>query len=232
MLADIRENKMTIPEDIPADYDGVQVVGSLSALFNAKMKAPVNCVLLPRKPEGDFDGLACKLGGIFADRIEEKGLAMITAFGVAAKLRVRLAEIKGAFTPEERLALSVIRQDMRAAFEAGYDPVLRIVGKYPHPAKGSVYDFHVDNVNRLNCCYAGPATEFVRNQDILRSRSGEPVAAMGARVFNVGTGNLWLHKKRDTDAGTRETGFLHRAPATPDGAPPRLVLISNLGPGG
>jgi hypothetical protein len=222
---------MERPEYIPTDYNRIQVVHSLSDLFNAHFN-PANLILFPRELEGDFDGLARSL--VKAWRRVSGTPKDVHLFDAGT------VETLGGMedlSPVQELALEHIMRDMYEVRPlANVKPQLRVVmpGGY-EGVSATAYRFHADrgrrSSGRVLSCYNDPVTEGIRNEDAIEFDSGDRLEreifftlAPGAAVFQLHNGDIWRQAYLVNDENVPP--FIHRAPlAEPDG-PPRLILTA------
>lgn len=227
---------MDRPDYIPANYGRIKVVSSLSKLFNTAFGGPgdVNCVLYPRRLSGNFDALAWQLGEKFNRDYQQRNLT-------EDELR-RIGQIttyKGL-----KKEIGIILQDMKilktktvnsSAHRKRYSGMLRVIGHKRYNKKDGAngeYIFHEDGGNiyyeeRLLCCYNGPTTEFLRNEDALPYEDSHYryTRRRGAKSFSMGIGDIWRHLTSGYSGNV--TAFIHRAPYTPPNATPRLLLVAD-----
>lgn len=226
---------MQKPDYIPADYKRIKVASSLSELFNEKFGGPdgVNAVLLPRTLSHDFNALARWLEGteyIKNFRPNQYEGSQYPYFNVP-----RLYASKKHMKPDMAAAVDVIIQDMDAASDKTMRAELRLVrlGRGPDM-------LHHDNVASFNsmmgrfmCCYNGPVTEGVRNEDTVPVVYESALASVnhyslkeGAEIFSFRPGDLWRQLSTPNLKDVAPP-YIHRAPALRAGDAPRLLLVAS-----
>lgn len=89
-------------------------------------------------------------------------------------------------------------------------------------------NFHVDKVHlRLVTTYAGAATEWLENEDVIRGglgqRDNSQVARVGGRVRAFATGWVAI-MKGENFPGNRGNGFVHRSPSILGKGERRILL--------
>ena len=233
------------PFTLPPDYARIQVVRSFEALVETPFEGQVNAICWQRDLPGDFDEVVARLDAP----------AGITTLDEAQLMTLPLS-------PAGRAAMDVLLEDLRRLRELGQRPSLDCIHVDPRQEeRGSwptdVHSFHVDSApvptDTFLCCYAGPASECLRNDEALpRVTLPEARAELlaryggaegpgfetylhetfhdrhygpvpGARPFTLGTGNLWRLAVEHPQSPV--PACIHRAPENP-GAQPRLLLIS------
>ncbi len=223
---------MERPDNIPADYPRIQVVESLSDLFNAQFDEVIKCLLLPRALRGDFNRLANRLDDIFWGE---------GRVGTAAYAVDELEEhARKSGDPAAIDAAAVIAADMRSFSAQNVANVLvRLIraGGYGNKRSmsGKIHNFHEDGVvypfGRGLCVYNGPGTEFLRNEDALREGGSDIFQPRpGARLFTMAQGALWRQAGHNPDLHEQRyrhiPPFIHRAPQPGEKDPPRLILVA------
>lgn len=214
-------------ETLEKPYTGLYKANSLSDLFNRDHFAPANVIELPRQINGDFNGLARKLGAalnIGPDASEEIGLGRFKSI---------IRSIESDLTPEETLAAVQIHNDLRNVGSKTPNVNLRINtgDAYANHDSGAAFRFHVDGTSRLLCNYNKPAAQWLENQD------AEPDAEMmeqygyaeyfapkpGAEIHTLHTGHIYhfLGLMNTIDAPP----FVHRGMQSGPDDPPRLLLV-------
>lgn len=178
--------------------------------------------------------------------------------GVAAVFAARADADAGVLVLDEVLlratagldgrAVGVLLDDLALLEDAGRDPQLNVITRYPRDLRGlaistDVHSFHVDRApieaDTFLCTYAGASSEVLDNDDATRLIDDAEVAASvrgladegfalqfapkpGARPHSLGTGHLW---RLAVDwPGAPGPPCIHRAPF-PDGRA-RLLLIA------
>lgn len=210
---------MNRPEDIPADYSRLQVVDSPRALFRARFKGPVNCILYPSRLEGCFNELAWTLQDAKAGA-PRQDVRRISPSSLPHLIRR---------FPDFAQELELIQKDMDAAAKSGrnFEPYLRLVAPLGYEDR-ELHDFHHDTLSRTQAprlmrCYNVAATHWARNEDVA------PVAGKidlftlrsGAQEYKFNVGDIWLH----CGYPQVEVAFIHKAPPVGVDDAPRLVLV-------
>ena len=230
----------------PFDYFRIKTVRSFAELVATPFAEGVNALCWSRTLPGDFGEVVAKLGaGEGVVTIEESELLQL------------------AVSSAGRMAIDVLREDLRQLREQERDPVLNCIHDYPRDegpglVRTDVFSFHVDSApdeaDTWLCTYFGPASEGLRNEEArrkveipavrekLRKDLGAEAdneefraalrercydlhyaAVEGTRPYSFGVGNLW---RIAVDwPGSAVPPCIHRAPATPQEAPARLLLI-------
>lgn len=199
---------MPKPAYLPAAPNRILVVESMDAFLNAPFSEDVNCILYPRALTGAFNTLAREL------RQESQTF-------YAAGLE-NFAEAHPAYGSE----IGLILADIDACGHAGFQAYLRVVDSRHH-YKDIVHGFHVDfaqaGKGRAMCCYTGPVTEAVRNEDATQDGLNNRYVPKPGAVFQFQVGDLW--RQAGTMNGGNVLPFIHRAPRIAPEAVPRLVLV-------
>lgn len=178
--------------------------------------------------------------------------------GVAAAFAARADAEDGVLVLDEALlrstpgldgrAVGVLLDDLALLEDAGRDPQLNVITRYPRDLRGlaistDVHSFHVDRApieaDTFLCTYAGASSEVLDNDDATRLLDDPALAASvrgladegfalqfgpkaGALPHALGTGHLW---RLAVDwPGAPGPACIHRAPL-PDGRA-RLLLIA------
>jgi len=230
---------------LPSDYPRIRLVDSFHALVTTPLAGGVNALCWVRNLSGDFHEVVQHLAA-------GSGISTLDD----AQLRTLPVSAAG------RAAIDILLEDQRLLRDLGLSPVLDCIGEYPRDEGAvvptDVYSFHVDSApvptDTYLCCYNGPASEGLRNDqavrrvDIPETRArllglfgGDDDAAFreflaensyalhyaptaGAQPFRFGVGNLW--RIAVEHPGSPVPPCIHRAPETLPGQPPRLLLIS------
>ncbi len=211
---------MELPDYIPNDYERIQVVDDLTALFNASF-GPANVILCPRKLTGDFNALACSL----LDPKKNFSPDMV-------ELKERLEQFAGG-TDEVAQAAQTVLSDMKLMEQAGATPDLRVLGFKNKSYNDGHYFFHHDEYGTdvtktrrgvLMCCYNGPMTEGIRNEDVnFKIHKMFYIEKEGAKILRFAPGDFWRHASSVVDGQPDVPPYIHRAPVEgQDG--PRLFL--------
>jgi hypothetical protein len=144
----------------PTDYFRIRTVQSFAELMETPFADGVNALRWPRALPGDFEELVEKLGpGEEMVTIEEEQLA---ALGLSAA---------------GRLAVDILREDLRRLREAERDPVLNCIHRYRRdegtaPVRTDVFSWHVDSApveaDTWLCTYYGAPSEGLPNEEAQR----------------------------------------------------------------
>lgn len=206
---------MKRPDYIPADYNRIKIVGSLTELFNTPF-GDANCILFPRTLTGDFNALSREIAKTGLSKFLKRANAMPPELAAEeAQVKNDMQALKGAFN--------------RLVF--GSKVQLRLEKKYKLDREHSVLNFHIDGTSkpkmgRILCNYTAPVTEWIRNEDAVEGKvRGYFEAREGAPVYSFGVGDIW----RQSCRSRAMDGFIHRAPESVKDIkrsdPPRLILI-------
>ncbi|MDR3404825.1 MAG: hypothetical protein P4L99_20140 [Chthoniobacter sp.] len=230
----------------PPGYHRIKVVQSFQELVTTPFAGGVNALCWERTLPGDFREVVERLG-------VGEGIATLDD----ARLHALPVSAAG------RAATAVLLEDQRLLREHGLAPILDCIEAYPRdedPAGVStdVYSFHADSAtvetDTYLCCYNGPASEGLRNDEAQRrvdlpETRARLLALFGgeegddfrgflrescydlhyaplpqAQPFSFGIGNLW--RIAVEYPGSPVPPCIHRAPETLPGQPARLLLIS------
>lgn len=121
---------------------------------------PVNALCWPRALMGDFREVVEKLG--VGEGIITLDESLLTSLPVS---------------PEGRIAINTLLDDLRLLKELELDPVLNCIHGYPRdedagPVSTDVFSFHVDSAPveayTWLCTYYGPPSEGLRNEEAVR----------------------------------------------------------------
>ncbi len=198
---------------LPADYYGIKVVDSLSALFNTPF-GDANAILYPRTLSGDFNRVAQHLAEVRAsgyyDRLEKiADKEGRSAIGRAARTILQDIEAVSAWLRAECLPPDIRLRDNRNWNGSG------------------VERFHVDSaasqqLGRILCCYTAPTTQWIKNEDAIQTSGSTFRKARGAPVYSFRPGDIFRIKSLPRNSGLsevsvssfREDFFVHRAPSS------------------
>ena len=230
---------------LPSGYPRIRLVDSFHRLVTTPLADGVNALCWPRTLSGDFHEVV-------------KHLTAGSGITTLDEARLRALPVSAA----GRTAIDTLLEDQRVLRDLGLSPVLDCIGEYPRDESAvvptDVYSFHVDSApvptDTYLCCYNGPASEGLRNDQAVRrvdvpetrarllelygGPDGEAfreflvansyafhfAPTAGAQPFSFGVGNLW--RIAVDHPGSPVPPCIHRAPATRPGQPPRLLLIS------
>lgn len=212
MAATHQQNQTEIPAS--ARVKAVGYGGVLAGAFNKS----ASVFLHRRSLRGDFNAVATKFSVMEAGNKYSGG-------GFFSLTEADVRDWSRNFTGEESRAASVILADMARLRRAGISPLLRIVA-VPDEAD---HGFHTDPTGnaygRILCCYNGPVTQGLAAEDA-DAVGGEYLPKDGARVFSFAPGDIWRHAPRGFESSFAP--FIHAAPAAPDGAAPRMLLVGDV----
>ncbi len=228
------------------DYFRIKTVRSFAELVATPFAQGVNALCWPRTLPGDFGGVIEKFGaGAGVVTIEERELLQL-AVSPAGRMAINgLREDLRQLREQARDPVLNCIHDYPRDEEPG--PVRTDVFSF-HVDSAPV------EADTWLCTYFGPASEGLRNEEArrkveipetrekLRADLGAGAdeeefraalrehcydlhyaATEGARPYSFGVGNLW---RIAVDwPGSAVPPCIHRAPATPPGAPARLLLI-------
>jgi hypothetical protein len=94
-----------------------------------------------------------------------------------------------------------------------------------------VYSFHDDIVKwRLMCCYNGPTTEWIKNEDAINAGAFNSDAGYfvlndkdkDVEIYHFKPGDIWLHSG---NLRNKYNSFVHKAPREEFFAPSRLYTV-------
>jgi len=230
-----------------AGYGGIRVVGSFAELVETPFAGEVNALCWARKLAGDFEEVAAALaagGGAGIETVDGARLEALalSAAGAAARevLREDLRRLE-ALGLEPNLDL--VREGRR---DTSGGPVATDVFSFHADSATGEADTYL-------CSYTVAASEGLRNgealrkvdvpeirAELLRRHGGEDdegfrdyleehcydlhyAARTGAAPYSFGLGHLW--RIAIAYPGCPVAPCIHRAPATPPGGAPRLLLI-------
>lgn len=157
---------------VPLDYPRLRVVDSFEELIGTPFRDGVNAVCWRRALGGDFG----EVGRHFAtadDDITPIDEALLASLDVSSA---------------GREAVETLLDDLRLLRDAGHDPTLECVRRYPRdqdgPTSTDVYSLHVDSAtvptDTFLCTYAGAPSEGLRHDD---ARRAVDVPATRARLL-------------------------------------------------
>jgi hypothetical protein len=218
-----------IPDYVPGDYNRIKVVGSMSQFFNERF-GPQNVILYPRAVVGDFRALARWIDHEF--QIEKKKAQWIFNSQTLNRLYDRML---GA----EQFALRQILNDMDVVSRlqcSAKDSSSAVVLVVMSSAGYADSDFttatmHHDThrpgarMGRTLCCYTGPVTEWVRNEDAKLRFCGDFMYDLkqDAAIQTFRLGDIWRSAGCNI-AEDQTLPFIHRSRKQKPGNVPRLIL--------
>ncbi|MGI8820455.1 MAG: hypothetical protein ACR2ID_06280 [Chthoniobacterales bacterium] len=141
----------------PPPYFRIRAVHSFAELVATPFADGVNALCWPRSLPGDFGEVVEQLGA-------GEGIVTIAEEQLAA-LEVSVAG---------RVAIDILREDLRQLRESGRDPALNCIHRYPRdetpgPVRTDVFSFHVDSApveaDTWLCTYYGPPSEGLPNEE-------------------------------------------------------------------
>ncbi len=230
----------------PPGYKRIRVVDSFHELVTIPLEGDVNALCWERTLPGDFSKVVDLLG--VCEGVTTLDDARLNSLPVSAAGRVALDLLLEDQRFLRDLGLSPVLDCVQ-----GYprDEATRVV---PTDVYSFHVDRATGATDTYLCTYHGPASEGLRN-DEAQQRVNIPetraellklfgrednddfleylsescfdlhyVPVPGARPFSFGLGNLW--RVAVDYPGSPVPPFIHRAPATQPGQPPRLLLIS------
>ena len=229
-----------------SNYPHIKAVQSFDELASTKFADGVNALCWPRTLQGDFNEVMAQVGSIDEiTTLDDESLMSLTLSTAGS------------------VARDFLLQDQQQLRDLGLSPSLDCIPHYARdpdagPVPTDVYSFHVDSATAETdtwlCCYHGPASEGLSNEDAWRrvdipetradllNRYGGAddadfqtylnehcfdlhfVAKPGTSPFPFGVCNLW--RIATQYPGSPVPPCIHRAPSTRPGDPPRLLLIS------
>jgi hypothetical protein len=208
----------------------IKVVQSMRAFFEESFW-PANVILHARALVGDFKALASWLDREF--QIEKKQQMQTLSPESLSRLTDRMGG-------GERFAALQIIDDMKAirqsrqGEEGHFGPVLRILSSAGYESVNDYYTatFHHDRhmpagqkTGRILCCYTGPVTEWINNEDARVRFSGDMLydPLPEAEIHSFRLGEIWRAAGANFTAGQVDP-FIHRSRKQKPGDLPRLVL--------
>lgn len=145
---------------LPPNGPNIRIVGSFEELLGTPFRDGVNALCWPRTLPGDFGEVVRRLEvGPGITTIEEARLASLPV------------------SEAGRVAIAILREDLRLLREQGLLPVLDCVNGYapaddPGVIRTDVQSFHVDSAtaeaDTWLCTYYGPSSEGLRNDQAQR----------------------------------------------------------------
>jgi len=233
------------PLALPAGYPGILRVGSFAELLGTPFFGQINALCWERNLPGDFREIADGLG-------TGEGIVPVEE----VRLRAMRLSPDGQTAREILLAdLELLRvHDLLPSLDCIYSSVRDENSPLPTDVTSFHADSATVPADTFLCCYTGAPSEGLRNDEarchieipetrakLLRHYGGEDDAGFaeylidhyydlhyaplpGAKPFSFGTGNLW--RIATEYPGSPVPPCIHRAPTTPPGSPPRLLLIS------
>lgn len=217
---------------IPADYEGIKVVGDLCALLQTDFGHFANVILYPRRLKGDFEGLA----DVMAEHFQLTDSEIFIKYAD----RQKLIDFRETLSDKKLLAaLDVVLTDMEFFHHSGARPHIRILKTYTEDE--TTHEFHVDGVmqdfDRFMTCYNDPVTEFMRNDDVLKVEGHKVICKPDAPIYAFRPGDIWRQRVRNKNVSAlgkwlkkllqtdRRRAFVHRALRSDR---PRLMLVGDL----
>ena len=206
-------------------------VQTMRDFFDASF-GPANVILCNRALIGDFKALARWLDREF--QIEEKKQMLSLSVD-------QLRRLSGRMPGGESFAAGQIIKDMQDIHQSRawpgaehFGPVLRILSSDGYGSGNDYYtatlhhDVHLpagQKTGRIFCCYTGPVTEWVRNEEAKIRFQGDFMydAAPDAAIHTFRLGEIWRAAGANI-AAARTEPFIHRSCKQKPGEPPRLVL--------
>lgn len=231
---------------LPRDYPRIKFVASFEELISTPFENGINGLCWERTLEGDFEEVIRLLGGGEGiNTLEEdvlEGLPVSAAGKVAVDTMLKDLRLlqAGGHVPMVDCIHGYLRDE---------DP-----GVVPTDVYSFHADSATTEADTILCTYCGPSSEGLRNEEALRRVDVAETRATllslfggdddegfrehlsdncydlhyvpvpDARPFSFGVGNLW--RIAVAYPGSPVPPFIHRAPETLPGDPPRLLLIS------
>lgn len=144
----------------PRNYFRIRTVGSFAELVETSFADGVNALCWPRVLGGDFAEIASSLdGGDDVVAIDEEQLAALS------------------LSAPGRMAVEILRKDLRRLRGAARDPVLNCIRRYPRdessaPVQTDVFSWHTDSApveaDTWLCTYYGLSSEGLPNEQAQR----------------------------------------------------------------
>lgn len=207
------------------DYDGVKVIDSMGGLLTAEfnLHSPINAFVLPRKLEGDFDGLAVKLANL--RRSKSGHINNQTEY----RPKMFLESVRQLrMTDSEIVAAAQIYKDIIAVSQNLKPRLLLETPEYkPNSHKwhhDSSLGFSANIPSRVLCSYNAASTQFLENTDASHYKHNFYMQREGTEVKQFGYGEISKHiVAEEQDA---QNWFIHRRPDTSKITTPRLLLAA------
>lgn len=234
------------PFTLPSDYPRIQRVSSFHELVTTPFSDGVNALCWERTLPGDFSEVVALLGA--GEGVVVLDDATLQALPVSPAGRIAIETLL-----EDQRLLRQHELDPVLNCIDGY-PRDEDAGVVPTDVFSFHVDSATVEADTWLCTYHGPASEGLRQEEALR-RVDVPetraellklyggqddagfleflnencydlhyIATPGAQPFDFGFGNLW--RIATQHPGSPVPPCIHRAPATPPGTVPRLLLIS------
>lgn len=234
------------PFHLPIDYPRIKVVTSFHELITTPMESGINALCWQRELPGDFREIVQHLGagdGIVS--VEDSRLESLSLSDAGKVARDRLLE-------DQQLLRAC---DLEPSLDCIYRALRDLSGgPFPVDVFSFHVDSATGAADTYLCSYTEAASEGLRNDqaqrrvdipetrtELLKIFGGEDdddfreflndhfydlhyAPKPGARLFSLGLGNLW--RIATEYPGNPVPPCIHRAPTTPPGQPPRLLLIS------
>ena len=231
---------------LPSGYARIRLVGDFDTLVSTPFGAGVNALCWPRTLAGDFGEIVGQLqAGEGITTIDDPWLRSLSLSEAGRMARDVLLQ------DQERLRAHGLAPSLDCI--NGYSHH-RHAEEIPTHVQSFHVDSATAAADTWLCTYVGPSSEGLRNDQasrrvdtpeirarLLERHGGKDdedfveylagsfhdlhyVPLPGAQPFSFGVGNLW--RIACAYRGNPVPPFIHRAPATIAGGPPRLLLIS------
>lgn len=213
----------------PPAHESIVIETSMERFYAHRRKPHEMIILHPRTISGPFNALARHL----LERHPCYGVAKAHDEMLQTLYSCEALEAMSGIPDALDDAMGLIVSDMNEmARQTGVQPFLRVIA--PGGYAVGTYVYHEDTpkhlsalgaCERLVCCYNGPTTEGLLEEDASFVSCGgdgpEYMAMPGAAPFRFGIGNIWRH----ACMGGEAPAFIHRAVDIPAGHPPRLMVV-------
>jgi hypothetical protein len=225
---------------------GVREVGSFEALMATPLVGPLNALVWRRKLKGDFAAVlaALPIGEGITTLEEEALLALPLSEAGRVAREVMLEDVRRLREQGLEPVLDCVHGYLRDAD----------LGMVPTDVFSFHVDSATAEADTFLCTYHGLSSEGLANADAVRKVDVPEIRAAlleafgggddaafaeylsdqcfdlhyqplpGARTYSFGVGNLWRIAVQHP--GSKALPCIHRAPETPPGSEPRLLLIS------
>ncbi|PJB69576.1 MAG: hypothetical protein CO093_10125 [Alphaproteobacteria bacterium CG_4_9_14_3_um_filter_47_13] len=226
-------------EQVAEAYQSIKIAQSWEEVMNLPfekrgLEEDLNLIVYPRSLTCDFNALSFLL---------YTKLQPVASFMGAEERREYIEDILRTEVsngdPRFALQADYVLSDMGNYKKAGLKSNLRNIDHLTYQGRVTTYG-HVDKKSmeaikseRFIINYIDPGTEFILNEDSVLVKDFSCgflkrdvyVVKEGREALSGAVGHVFKMACLDNDAGV--SPVIHRAPALPKGAPPRLMLIGN-----
>lgn len=188
--------------------DCVRVVPSWDALQRTPFTPRQNVVLMRRKLEGDFNGLAQAMWEL-GDDSSASFVTLNSLNGVRCTKREATSafqEKSKGFSDDMLRAVHIVQDDINTLIKSGYQCALRLENRNDDPSR--VFRIHLDGPlrelttattvlkSRILTNYTEPTTQGWSTEDVNIIREGHILRAeplKGVKSFRMRVGDVWKH---------------------------------------